>query len=263
MPRNANAFPSVARSLRDVQRALGPVFARRELERAGLGDRALLERLVRAGYVRRASRGLYEIVEEPRVRIAHEFVLALGAVPASEEAYISWRSALAHWGLTEQMPRVVYVAVQHPRLQARLGGARVQFVVQAPARRYDLREAVVSGSPVRIASAEKAVLDALDRPDLSGGLDEVVRALASRSSLDYGHLVGLGLRHPSAALARRLGYLMTVLGLSDPGALLARVRPGDNPLRLDLDGPATDAYDRAWRVIDNVGASDLRDMARA
>jgi predicted transcriptional regulator of viral defense system len=250
-----------ARTVREVQRVLGSVFSRRDLEREKLADRAALERLVRSGYVRTVRRGVYEIVEQPRVVIAHEFVLALGQLPSSEDPYISWRSALSHWGLTEQLSKVIYVAVRRPRPAPKLGdGGRIELVVQRESCRYGTTEIVVSGTPVKITTPEKAVLDSLDRPDLSGGLEEVVRALTSRTSLDYDRLVGFALRHPSETLARRLGYLMHSLSLGDPEPLRVRVKRAKRPVRLDLDEPTVAGYDPGWRIIDNVGVEALREM---
>jgi len=237
------------------------VFTRRDVEREGLADREALERLVRAGYVRTVRRGVYEIVEQPRVVIAHEFVLALAQLPSSEDPYISWRSALSHWGLTEQLSKVIYVAVRRPRPAPKLGGVgRIELVVQSDSRRYGIAEMTVSGTTIRIATPEKAVLDSLDRPDLSGGLEEVVRAVSSRASLDYDRLVDLALRHPSETLARRLGYLLHVLSLGDPEPLRVRVKRTKRPVRLDLDEPAVVGYDPEWRVIDNVGVEALRGL---
>jgi predicted transcriptional regulator of viral defense system len=253
--------PSAARTVREIQRVLGSVFSRRDVKREGLADRATLERLVRAGYVRAVRRGVYEIVEQPRVVIAHEFVLALALLPSSEDAYVSWRSALSFWGLTEQLSKVIYVAVRRPRPAPKLGGVgRVELVVQSESRRYGITEVSVSGTPIRIATPEKAALDSLDRPDLSGGLGEVVRAVSSRASLDYDRLVDLALRHPSETLGRRLGYLMHVLSLGDPEPLRARVKRTKRPVRLDLDESAVAGYDADWRVIDNVGVESLREM---
>jgi predicted transcriptional regulator of viral defense system len=261
MNQKAVAFLSEARAVRQIEQVLGPAFTRRDLERKGLGDRALLSRLLRAGYVRKVSRGLYEVVEAPRVRIAHEFVLALAIPSSGDDAYISWRSALAHYGLTEQMARVVYVAVAASRLGVKVSGARVQFVIQGKDRRYDVRDVSLSGTSIRMVSPEKAVIDGLDRPDLSGGLGEVVGALASQSQLDYAHLIPLALEHPSGSLVRRLGYLMTVLHLGDPSPLRGRVGARDKPMRLDLDGDRAGEIDKQWQVIDNVGVAGIRDWA--
>jgi predicted transcriptional regulator of viral defense system len=261
MNQKPDAFPSEARAVRRIEMALGPAFTRRDLERRGLADRALLSRLLRSGYLRRVSRGVYEVVEAPKVRIAHEFVLALAIPSPREAAYISWRSALAHYGLTEQMAKVVYVAVVNSHPDARVSGARAHFVAQRTDRRYDIREVTLSGASIRMVSPEKAIIDSLDRPELSGGLGEVVRALASRSQLDYARVVSLALLHPSGTLVRRIGYLMTVLHLGDPSPLRQRVGARDKPMRLDLDEDRTGEVDREWRVIDNIGVADIRDWA--
>ncbi|HET7182228.1 MAG TPA: type IV toxin-antitoxin system AbiEi family antitoxin [Candidatus Limnocylindrales bacterium] len=240
-----------------MQHLAGLAF--RPVDVQGLADRAALERLVRAGFIRRARHGLYEIVEQPLVSLPSEMVLALAGVPSAEEPYISWRSALVFHGLTEQLPRAIFIAVRKPRRSRRVGGARVQYVVQVDAKRYDVITAPLTGASIRVATREKAVLDCLDRPELSGGLPEIVRALSLRGQLDLNHLLDLALRYPSDALVRRLGFLLEALGLTNAKRLLKRVSPQDKPLLLDLEGLPDGEINQRWRVRDNVGRDEISD----
>lgn len=227
-------------------------------ERSQIASRPALDRLVRAGYLTRVDRGIYAIAERPSPQAPHPFVLATARLD-EEPCYISWWSALVHHDLTEQMPLVVYVAVTRPHRPRHIGGTEVRYVVQGRDRFYGYRPVSLPSGKVRVASAEKAVLDSLDRPELAGGLREVVKALASPWGLDRDHLVRMALRHPSDALVGRLGYLMTVLGVGDPRPLLVRRRRGGALIPLDVSAPedARSVVDPTWRVADTIDPERL------
>lgn len=131
-------------------------------------------------------------------------------------------------------------------------------MLQSRGRFYGFKTERTPTGPVRIATPEKAILDSLDRPDLGGGLPEIVKALRKTSLYDPEALMSLAARHPSTALAHRLGYLMSVLGVGDPTSLRRLVRRTGPPVVLDLgrfpEGGGTAVIDPVWRVLDNVGS---------
>src|SRR5438094_3499710 len=109
--------PTEAHLLTELERNGVSVFAtgrHRQLV-AGLTERQLrdtVHRLAAKGWLRRIEAGKYLVV--PRAARGgwseHPFVVASGIAPA--EHYVSFWSALSHHGLTEQLPRVVSVALK-------------------------------------------------------------------------------------------------------------------------------------------------------
>ena len=96
---------------------------------------ALLHRLAAAGWLVRARKGLYAIVDpatgQPR---AHPF--ALGVALARPAAISHW-SALQYWGLTTQLPAIVTLSTPGRAIPPRgaLAGARYE-IVTIEARRW-------------------------------------------------------------------------------------------------------------------------------
>ncbi len=74
-----------------------------------------LERLQSKGWIRRIRRGRFAVIPlssgEGRSPQLHEFVVAMELV---SPAVIAYWSALNHHGMTEQLPRTVFVATDHP-----------------------------------------------------------------------------------------------------------------------------------------------------
>lgn len=227
--------------------------------------RPSLRRLVRAGYLANVGRGVYTILERPHAPTLvddDELRLATAALGDTPH-YVSWRAALSRHNLTEQDPKTIAVALRVRRTSRSVGDLKVRPVYQSTDRFYGFRTVrVPSGGSIRLATPEKAILDSLDRPDLGGGLPEVVKALGRTSSYDAKDLVGLARRYPSQATVARLGFLMTVFGIGDPSPLQNQVRRKGPPVTLDLlESEAGASLDSTWRVSDNVGVDTLRAWA--
>jgi predicted transcriptional regulator of viral defense system len=232
----------------------GPTFPVRVALEAG-ASRAAIERLVRAGLVAPVSHGVYTVLARPMP--ASDELLRVATAPVRDEPhYVSWWAALAHHGMTEQDPLVVAIAVRQRHRDRAVGGARVRFVFQGPDRFYGWSSSRGAGAPVRIARAEKAIIDSLDRPDLAGGMGEVVKALVS-GRYDLSTLFEVARRFPSRATVQRLGYLIEALELGDASALRESVDQRGPKVLLDLGEEADGEPDPRWWILDNVGTERL------
>jgi predicted transcriptional regulator of viral defense system len=65
-----------------------------------------------------------------------------------------------------------------------------------------------SGVPVRITSLERTLVDVLDRPDLSGGWEEIWRSLESVEFFDLAQVVEYALLLENATTASKVGYFL-------------------------------------------------------
>jgi len=249
------------RQVRRLERELGATFSRTQALETGASD-VDLSRLVRRGYLARLGRGVYSVAELP-TRRSEEPLVAATAHLWGESNFVSWRIALAHHGLTEQVPFSAAIAVRRAHRDREAGGLRVHHVVLDERKFYGFSPVSRKKRSVSIATPEKAVLDSLDRPNLAGGLREVVKALGWTSAYDPARLVALAIRYPVRATVRRLGYLIETLDLGDASALTSLVAAG-GPLTALAPDRARDGarVDRRWWLADNVGEDTLRRWAR-
>ncbi len=207
----------------------------RELSaRAGIKGSYLIEALYhlrRKGWIVSLRRGLYAISSfVPGTSPVHEFEIAMALI---DPAAISHWSALYHHGLTDQIPRKVFVlttAASVPRLRGDkaastsggypVGQAIYQFVQVKPERFFGTEKAWIGEARVVITEPERTLLDGLSMPQYCGDFAEVLGAFQARGQeLNVERIVDYALRL-DAATAKRLGWVLESLGV-DPASLRA------------------------------------------
>lgn len=212
-----------------------------------------------------AKRGLAHRVQGGRylVNVADEARSAIPLLDALEPLagvllerlgmpyYLSWHTALFHYGLLEQQASTVFCAVPARKRPAEFFGFGVRFVTLHRDRFFGIEPAEGYGRPVRVASVEKALLDALERPELVAPFPVVIAAFANAatgSMIDAARLVRYALETGRPALTRRIGFLMDRYGLDGSdrllGAIGARAPEALQPGRSRRDGE----LDRRWRL---------------
>ena len=149
-----------------------------------------LYHLRRNGWIVPLRRGLYAI-SVPGAQPIHEFEIAMALV---HPAAISHWSAMHHHGLTEQIPRRVFVSTTQasvPRVAARatrrsagrpVGGATYQFVQVKPEQFFGAEQVWIGEARVTITDIERTLLDGLSMPRYCGDFAEVLHAFGVRAA---------------------------------------------------------------------------------
>jgi predicted transcriptional regulator of viral defense system len=232
--------------------------------RAALGAsesyaRKLAHGLVKKGWLERLRPGLFQLVPADRGRegVADTNPLAAGAVLVSPYFY-SFGTACTHHGLTEQVFSEVYLACQAERRSETIRDKRYVFVHVAEQRFFGFEEISVLGHAVQMATTERALLDAIDRPRYAGGIGEVSRIAARAAGrVSWDAVLGVARGWGSSALVQRLGYLLDLHSIDVPTevreALLELVRPHS---KIQI-GPrrrwgTSGRLVQPWNVVENV-----------
>lgn len=227
--------------------------------------RLVLHRLARGRWLVPLTPGKYELI--PAERGEHAFPdtnpLFIGSALV-EPYYFSFATAAFFHGLSTQASATVYLAttVRTGRRLYQVRGKEYRLVLQPPHKFFGAVEVDAYGSRVRMAEPEKAVVDALDRPEYAGDIPEVAGMLQrGRGRLDWDKLAEYGLRFETQALIQRLGYLTDLLRL--PGAEQARdllvAGIGKSTPYLGRPGQwgTGGEYNATWRIVDNVPRQEL------
>jgi predicted transcriptional regulator of viral defense system len=137
-----------------------------------------LARAVEDGTVLRVSRGLYQL---PDAEIDTDGALA-EVSKRIPRARIGMVSALAFHGLTDQMPRKVWIAIGAKDWEPKVDYPPVRIVrFRQPYLDYGVEEHIISGVAVPVYSVVKALADAFRNPKL---VDRSVAIESLRSAIE-------------------------------------------------------------------------------
>lgn len=214
-----------------------------------------LERLQSKGWIKRIRRGKFAVIPlssgEERSPQLHEFVIAM---ELADPAAIAYWSALNHHGMTEQLPRTVFVATDHPvrRQPGDVLGITYKIVSLKPAKVFGVIRDWINEIPFSVTDREKTIIDGLDLPQYAGGTSEIAKALISSwQTLDEKTLRDYAARIGNTAVAKRLGFILEALGLGDIAALRSEVPIALGFSSLDPTMPKRGKYNRRWGLLVN------------
>jgi len=172
------------------------------------------------GWLRRLERGTYMIIplEAGPDRAWSESALVI-APHLIQPAAIAYWSALHYWHMTEQIPHTVFVqstSRKHQR-QKQILGIPFRFVTVVESKFFGVVKRTLGGQPIYVTDREKTLVDAADRPDLSGGIAQLTQALsAAWGDLHWQRLDEYLNRWPTGSPLKRIGYLVETLELPFP-----------------------------------------------
>jgi predicted transcriptional regulator of viral defense system len=236
--------------------------ARRIAPSVGLSPgylRQALHHLARSGWIVRLRKGLYSLSGSiPGTTPLHEFEIAMALVAP---AAISHWSALSYQGLTEQVPRCVFVlttARSVPRLRGGkaehsdegypVGETIYRFVQVKPQRFFGIEEVWVDESRIRITNPERTLLDGLLAPHYCGDFAEVLHAFEVRApKLDLERITNYALKL-DVATVKRLGWILERQGVDATRLKPLREVPVKGYRVLDPTGPRRGPCDARWMI---------------
>jgi predicted transcriptional regulator of viral defense system len=230
----------------------------------------------------RSLRHFYEVTV-PYARTGHieeEEVL----MEAHPYAAVSYLSALVFHALTDELPKGINAIVPldgtgdllplgteprdweglslvRGRTPERILGRPVTWHQIKPERFFGLGVYQPSGYPVRVTTPERTLLDGLQAPELSGGIENVLRAWAlARHTLDLDLLINYVDRFNVALLRQRTGYILEELGLSHPRIeeWQGMARRGGSS-KLVAANPYSSHYSERWNLSLNASIAALHD----
>ena len=150
-------------------RKLG-IFTLAQAEGLGVTQQSL-SRLVKAGRIKRAGRGIYL---HPKARVTKEVGFQIACAKFGPKSAIGGLSALFHYGLAEQVPGQIWVLVP----QGQRSIVRSYRLIRT---KTDLAKAIVGKKGYKIATVERAILEGLK---LSSKIGERTAITAARRAIE-------------------------------------------------------------------------------
>jgi predicted transcriptional regulator of viral defense system len=243
-----------------------PVFAYEEYVAAFEHGRTrrtvetLLAYHLRVGHVVRLRRGLFATVplglEDPNALQVDPFVVA---AKLTDDAVLGYHTALALAGKAYSVhQRFVVITSRAVRPFAFHDN---EIVAVAPPTTLVRRKKVAvgvmqadrSGTPIRVTSLERTLVDVLDRPDLGGGWEEIWRSLESVEFFDIDRVVEYAKLLDNATTTAKVGFYLEQhrepLMIDD--AVLKRLRRGRprQPVYMDRKHTGPSKLITGWNLI--------------
>jgi predicted transcriptional regulator of viral defense system len=226
----------------------------------------LLHRLERKKWVDRISKGKYIFV--PAAAGYEERFPSLNPLLAGSALispyYYSYSTANAHFGLTTQLPATVYLATTAKKPPFIWKNTRFRFVTLAKRKFFGFAKVKVQAAEVSMAEIEKAIVDSVDKPRYSGGIEEVLRIVyRAHRRVDKSKLIDYALRMKIYTVCQRLGFMLDFLAHKGlVGHLASNLRGklfsgvGTTPIYI---GPRRigGEYSRDWRVFNTLSEQQL------
>lgn len=173
--------------------------------------RVVLHRLEKKGWLERIEKGKYLIVPiEGREGWAeHPYVPLSNLV---KNYYVSYRTALAYYGFTEQLPYYVYAATTDRKKSLTFQGYLYKFIRISSRKFFGFEKIKISGVEINIADKEKVIIDCLDKENYSGSIIEIFKSLYNnKEQFDFDKMINYALKIENCSLVRRLGFLLDLL----------------------------------------------------
>ena len=205
----------LAALLRQSTGTLSPEMAARVLALSRTEAAKLLSRWAAKGWLQRVRRGLYISVplESERADSAPEDAWVI-AEAAFAPCYICGWSAAEHWGLTEQVFRIVLVSTtRRPRERdIRMGGIGFRLRTVNDKAFFGLKTIWRGRARVKVSDPSRTIIDLLSDPSLGGGVrscaDMLQNYLAAKEMRDIKLLMSYAQTLGVGAVFKRLGFLL-------------------------------------------------------
>jgi len=179
-----------------------------------------------------------------------------------DPAAVSHWSALHHHGLTDQVPRKVFVLTTTktsvPRARGRkaererdgfpVGGTSYHFVQVKPERFFGTEKVWIGEARVTITDPERTLLDGLSMPQYCGDFAEVLHAFEVRGNdLNLERITAYALKL-DAATAKRLGWVLEHQGVDSSRLEPIAALPIKGYRKLDPTGPREGLCNIRWMI---------------
>ena len=176
-------------------------------------------RLERRGWLYRLEPGTYLLVPLEAGAQRRWSTSALVIAPyLIKPAAVAYWSALHYWQLTEQVPRTTFVqsTTRKRPNEKRILGMKFRFVIVSESKFFGTVRRRLSGQHFHVTDLEKTLVDAADRPELSGGIHQLAQSLRLTREIDWQRLSDYLQRWPTSSPVKRIGYLVEALDLPIP-----------------------------------------------
>ena len=202
----------------------------------------VISKLTHNGWLIRVKRGLYAISD-----LSNRGFLSLSPFVVAnllvKDSYVSFESALAYHGMFDQLTSKTISISQAQYKTVQLQSVEYSFVKVMDKWFFGWQEVDINNTTVRMATAEKALIDMIQFHKSKYTVDLVVEKLSLyKGSLDL-HKMNEYLGKMSLTTIKTFGFLFDLLGI-DSGDLYNQIKLKGTHLMLSQDAQ----FNAKWRL---------------
>lgn len=178
----------------------------------------ILGTLVKKSIIARIKGGTYVILQigSEEAQLSNWPIIAKAMI-SDTPYYLSYYSAMRLHGMTTHALYDVYITTSKRHRNHELNGIRYNVIYRKEKHFWGFETKwVTKQEKVIVSDIERTVLDAFERPELCGGITEIIRGMWSKQNqFDWDKLVEYANRFPTKAAVKRLGFVLETLNLAD------------------------------------------------
>lgn len=181
---------------------------------------------------------------------------------APDSYFLSHFSAMRIHGMTTHPVFDIYISMLKRHRLRKINNYKYHFIYVHPNHfwGYSVRW-INKHEKVCISDIERTILDGLERPELCGGVKELVRGVwAKRNEVDWEKLAIYATRYRTKSAVKRLGFILELLELGQPIILelLNIISNAKDYILLEPMGNKEGKRLSRWRVRINENLEELR-----
>jgi len=223
----------------------------------------LVTDMVKRGLLMRIKKGIYYIIpyETDATTFMPDWHLIAGSLVGDASYYIGYHSALQIHNLLTQpsLKEQIVVSEQVRPSVIKVKKIPFQFVYHNPKHFFGFEETWIDRfNKVPCSDLEKTFIDCLFKPEYSGGIVEIAKAVfQSREKIKYDRLFAYAVQFKSQAVIKRLGFILELMGIQHPVVSnLQKIRTASYVV-LDTELPNTGKLISRWSIRQNLESETI------
>ncbi|MFN7095990.1 MAG: type IV toxin-antitoxin system AbiEi family antitoxin [Gammaproteobacteria bacterium] len=181
----------------------------------------------------------------------------------NDDYYISYYSAMRLHGMTTHALREAIVTTPKRRRAKKVSNFSYNFIYTKAEYIWGVEMHWVSQQDnVCISDLERTLLDGLARPELCGGIKEIVRGIwVKQEQINWDKVLQYAAKFHTKAAVKRLGFIFELLHLGESYVpQLAQITSSAKDyILLDPGSPKTGRYLERWHIRLNVNIEELKE----
>ncbi len=222
-----------------------------------------LSDLVKRGVLAKIKSGVYLILQmgQENTQLSNWPIIAR-VLLGEKNYFISYYSAMRLHGMTTHPLIDVYITTPNRIKTKKVHNISYHFIYSKIEHFWGGSSSwATKQSQVEVSDIERTILDGLHRPNLCGGIKEVVRGIWSKQrEINWKKLVQYATKFHTKAAIKRLGFILELLNLGKEciPKLKKIIASAKDYILLDPNGQKKGKHSSAWRMQVNMNLDELK-----